>query len=288
MSNYVYDPKLYSPNALGEGQITVNGQQQQQQLSSLFLYQLKGKPAFAYCDIHLQPQQRIVTDANKMVWMDEKIAEPTTECWNGCCTSFYRTCGGEPCCLNTFTNTDSSSRKISVGFNDPGDLLVFGCTPGQGWIVNRNAFLAGTDNLTITSRCMGCCAGPISGEGMFVTRVHISEDAQAQGKNTGLFVAGSYGALIRHDVPPGKVLYVSRGLFFAAHEDTKFRLGLAGGLKNFCCTGGGGLVMVFHGPCTIYTQSRDPHKWNPYKRRRHRQRRRQNGVNNGGGGPGAP
>jgi len=71
--------------------------------------------------------------------------------------------------------------------------------------------------------------------------------------------------------------------FFAAHEDTKFRLGLAGGLKNFCCTGGGGLVMVFTGPCTIYTQSRDPDKWNPYKRSKPQQHKKKHK-----GGVGAP
>jgi len=285
MRNYVYDASQYTPNKLGEGQVNITGQLQQQQLASLFLYQLKGKPAFAYCDIHLQPKQRIVTDGNKMIWMDEKVEEPTTECWNGPCTSLYRTCGGEPCCYNTFTNSDGqNNRKISIGFNDPGDLLVFGCAPGSGWILNRNAFLAGTDNLTVTSRCMGCCAGPIAGEGMFVTRVHISEEAQEKGQNTGLFVAGSYGALVRHDVPAGKVLYVTRGLFFAAHEETKFRLAIAGGCKNFCCTGAG-IVMQFHGPCTIYTQSRDPDKWNPYKRM---QKKNKQDKNNGGGAPGAP
>lgn len=271
MSTYVYDPSAYVPNQVGEGQVVGNNGQN---LSNLFLYQLKGKPAFGYCDIHLQPKQRLVSDANKMIWMDEKIDEPTTECWNGCFTACYRKCGGEPCCLNTYTNNTDVNRKISIGFNDPGDLLTFGVSQGNGWILNRNAFLAGTDNLKITSRCMGCCAGPIAGEGMFVTRVAIDEEAVQANKGQGVFVAGSFGALVRHDVPAGKVLYVSRGLFFAAHEDTKFQVGLAGGLKNFCCTGGGGLVMIFYGPAVIYTQSRDPEKWNPYKREVKQQKKR--------------
>jgi uncharacterized protein (AIM24 family) len=274
MSTYQYDPNQYAPNQVGQGQIVAN--QGGQNLNNLMLYQLKGKPAFAYCDVYLQPKQRLVSDANKMIWMDSKIDEPTTECWNGCCTSLYRKCGGEPCCLNTYTNNDSQNRKISIGFNDPGDLLTFGVAPGNGWILNRNAFLAGTDNLTITSRCIGCCTGAIAGEGMFLTRVHISEEAQQSGNTNGVFVAGSFGALVRHDIPAGKVLYVSRGLFFAAHEDTRFQLGLAGGLKNICCTGGG-VVLIFYGPAVIYTQSRDPEKWNPYKRQVKEKRKKQGG-----------
>lgn len=262
MSTYVYDPNSYTPNQMGEGIVGNGGQQ----LANMFLYQLKGKPAFAYCDIHLTPKQRLITDANKMIWMDEKIDEPTTECWGGCCTSLYRKCGGEPCCLNTYTNNDGANRKISIGFNDPGDLLTFGVGPRNGWILNRNAFLAGTDNLTVTSRCIGCCSGALSGEGMFLTRVHLSEESEQQGNTQGVFVAGGFGAIVRHDIPAGKVLYVTRGLFFAAHEDTRFQIGLAGGVKNFCCTNGGGLVMIFYGPSVIYTQSRDSEKWNPYKR----------------------
>jgi len=69
--------------------------------------------------------------------------------------------------------------------------------------------------------------------------------------------------------------------FFAAHEETKFRLGLAGGCKNLCCTGAG-IVLVFNGPCTVYTQSRDPEKWNPYKNLAKQQKKQKK---HGHGGP---
>ena len=42
-------------------------------------------------------------------------------------------------------------------------------------------------------------------------------------------------------MPSGKTLYVDNGLFFAAHEKTKFKIGVVGGVKTFIA---GGMVMV--------------------------------------------
>ena len=69
---------------------------------------------------------------------------------------------------------------------------------------------------------------------------------------------------------------MSTGLFFAAHEDTKLTIGLAGGLKNLCCSGSA-LVMKFYGPSVVYTQSRDPDKWNPAKARPPQRRQKAGG-----------
>ncbi len=105
-------------------------------------------------------------------------------------------------------------------------------------------------------------------------------------KCIGVVLAGGYGMIERHDVPEGQTMLISRGLFFAAREDANFQVGLVGGLKNLCCTGGG-IVYKFHGqpflffavllflhnvqrtlnntfqihstgPCVVYTQSKNP------------------------------
>lgn len=232
-----------------------------EQPTNVLVYSIKGKPASAYCDLFLKPQQKIVTDGNMMLWMDREIDDPDTECYGGLQDTLLRNCAGEHCCFNIFENKDQQTqRKLAIGFNDPGDLLSFGVSKGNGWVLTRNAFLAGTDNLRVTGRCIGCCACLFSGEGPFLTRVTLKDEEQGPG----MFIAGSYGALVRHEIQLGQVLFVSRGLFFAAHETTKFRIGLAGGLKNLCCSGAA-IVMKFYGPATVYTQSRDPDTWNPYK-----------------------
>jgi uncharacterized protein (AIM24 family) len=257
MSTYVYNPQDYQ--AQSQAQVVV---QSSVNIASLLLYSIKGKPAFAYADIHVQKGQRIITDGNMMLFMDAALQNDVgTECWGGCCDALTRTWANERCCFNTFTNNTNENRRVTVGFVEPGDLLSFGVTQGNGWILTKDAFVAGTDNLQVKGKCIGCCACMFSGEGAFLTNVRLKE-----GEEAGCFVAGSYGALVRHDIPGGQVLYVTKGLFFAAHETTQFRMGLAGDLKNLCCSKGA-ICMKFYGPAVVYTQSRDPLKWNPYKNR---------------------
>jgi len=80
----------------------------------------------------------------------------------------------------------------------------------------------------------------------------------------GMFFAGNYGSLERHDIPEGKTFFVDTGLFFAAHENTDIRVGKVGTVKAFCC-GGEGLVMKFKGPCVLFTKSRDPAVFNRWQ-----------------------
>jgi uncharacterized protein (AIM24 family) len=126
---------------------------------------------------------------------------------------------------------------------------------------NRSAFaprsfICGTSNLNVSARFAGCCACLFSDEGPFLTKVTCENNAP------GIFYAGGFGAIKRHDLHAGQVLFVDNGMFFAAEQKTKIEIGMVGGVKATCCSGEG-LVMKFYGPCTIFTQSRDPSLFDP-------------------------
>jgi len=210
-------------------------------------YNVKGRPAFSFVDVLLKPGQQVTGDAGSMLWMDGEVPM-NTDCHNGCGTALYRTCGGESCCMNTFTGPG----KVSFGFHLPGDMLPFAVTPGNGWIICRSSYVVGSQNLIVSSRFAGCSAMCFGGEGAFMTKVTV-----ADGK--GMFFAGNYGSLERHEIPAGRSLFVDHGLFFAAHESTRIQIGIVGNVVGFCC-GGVGFVMQFYGPCVIYTKSRDTSK----------------------------
>ena len=147
MSTYTYNPGESEGKEVGTEQAEGNASGD---INNVLLYQIKGKPAFAYVDLHLKPEQRVVTDANHMLWMDRRIDSPTTElCWGGCMNTCTRTMAKESCCLNTYTNNSGEKAKLAVGFNDPGDILSFGVAPGSGWILSQGSFIAGTDNLDV-------------------------------------------------------------------------------------------------------------------------------------------
>jgi len=206
---------------------------------------VSGRPMFASVDIDLENGQGVVADAGSLLWMDGAL-QIETEIFGGCLQGCARECAGETCCMNIYRGQG----KLGLGYHVPGDLMSFGVTPGGGWILSRKAFLCGTTNLHISARFIGLCACLFAGEGPFMTHVYAKE-------GNGMFFGGGYGSIVRHDIPMGQTFFVDHGLFFAAHESTKIRVQIAGGLKTFCCTGEG-FVMKFIGPCVIFTQSRDP------------------------------
>jgi uncharacterized protein (AIM24 family) len=221
-----------------------------------FMYLIKGRPAFAYADIFVKGGQRVIADSAGLLWMDGAL-EVETGMVGGVCASYLRQCSGEPCCMNTYVGTGAGdeTQKVSVGFDLPGDLMSFAVTPKNGWVLTKQSFVAGTDNLIVSTRFSSCGVWCCGDEGAFLTKVTVRDNEM------GVVLAGGYGMIERHDVPPGETLLVSRGLFFAAREDTAFEIGLigqeCGGLQNYCCTGGG-IVLKFHGPSVVYTQSRSP------------------------------
>ncbi len=157
-----------------------------------FVYQIKGRPAFAVClfwveravrcttqkneqfgDIWLQNGARMIADPTGLLWMDGDVTVETGM-RGGCCASYMRQCSGEPCCLNTYIGT-GDNQKVTVGFELPGDLMAFGVTNGNGWCFSFDGFVAGTDNLIISSRFSGCCACICADEAPFLTTAKVKE-----------------------------------------------------------------------------------------------------------------
>jgi uncharacterized protein (TIGR00266 family) len=208
-------------------------------------YHIKGRPAFAYVDMDIPAGQNVVADGGAMLWMESSV-QMNTWCYGGCCASYWRQCSGESGCQNKF----SGPGKVGFGFDLPGDILPFAVAPGQGWILTSAGFVCGTENVHVTTQWSGCGACLFGGEGPFFTRVSCAD-------GTGVFFAGGYGSIERHEIPAGKQFFVDTSLFFAAHESTAIDVGTPGGCMSFLCSGEG-FIMKFNGPCVLYTQSRDP------------------------------
>lgn len=217
---------------------------------------VSGRPMFGSVDIWLQPGQSVMGDRGTLLWMDGAVGMDT-ELYGSCFDGIARECAGESCCMNRYKG--ETGGLVGFGFPLPGDLIPFACQPnGPGWVLSRGSFVAGTDNLKVNARFAGCFAMCFAGEGPFLTRVRCSKEATSPG----MFYAGGFGAITRHDLMPGQQLLVDNGLFFAAHDKQSIDITIMGGVKSFCFSGEG-FVMRFMGPCTIFTQNRDPKLFQP-------------------------
>lgn len=208
---------------------------------------IRGRPSFAVATVFLEDGESITSDGGSMMWMDSKVSV-RTHLFGTFSSACGRCCAGESCCFNTYTGPG----RVTFGFNLPGQILPFVVTPETGWIFTPGAFIAGSPSIRVGGKFPGLCACLFSGEsdgGLMMTRVTSEEPA--------LIFAGGFGDIIRHDLAEGQTLFVDNGLFFAARDTTKLKIQILGGAKT-CCFGGEGFVMQFHGPNTIYTQSRNP------------------------------
>jgi len=216
---------------------------------------VSGRPMFANVDIDLLGGQKIVADGKTLLWMDGEM-KMDTNCHGGMCDAIWRKCAGESCCMNHY---DSGS-KIGLGFTMPGDMMSFGVTPGNGWILSHGAFVAGSSHLKVSGKCAGIC-GVAAGQGAVLVHVHCDDS-----KRNGMFFAGGFGSIVRHEIGRGQCLMVEHGMFFAAHELTQLRVGLISGTCCAKCCSGEGFVMKFWGPAVVFTQSRNPSIFHPPKR----------------------
>jgi len=189
-----------------------------------------------------------------MIWMDGHVAvDSKCTCWSGC----WRQCAGESCCQNEFTGP-AGGGAVTFALDIAGNVLTLGVTPGVGggWVVAAGGYVCGTPNLDVSARWAGCAAYCCGDVAPWLVKATVRE-----GNNeNGMFWAGGYGALTRHDVGPGKILFLDNGLFFAANEGVNISLGLPGSCIS-CCYGGEGVVMKFTGPCIVYSQNRSPAIW---------------------------
>jgi uncharacterized protein (TIGR00266 family) len=228
-----------------EGVMTLRGLQLDGDGGLNYEYVINGRPGFATISFNLKPDQVIMAESGSLMWCDESC-RVHTHMSGGCCDAYWRGCSGEPCCMNDYIGPG----RATFGFIEPGDALPFAVTPGDGWILTKKAFVCATPGVEISSRFAGCMTTICTDEGPFFSKITTKESLS-------IFWAGSYGEIVKHEIPDGKSLIVDGGLFFAAHQDTDVHISFLGDPCTACCSGEG-IIMKFNGPATVYCQSRDP------------------------------
>ena len=213
--------------------------------NELLDFEIQGGQMFSTVTIDIKANQQVKAEAGSMAFMDGKI-EMNTSTGGGVWKGLKRSFSGESFWLNTFTGPG----KLTLANSLPGDTETFRVEPNEGWILTRDAYLGGTLNIEISSK-WGGFKTLFSGEGALLTHVKTSD-------GDGLFFAGGYGAIKRHEIAEGEEFTVDNGLFFACPEGTNFKMSKMGGWKSFFL-GGEGVVLRFFGPAIVYTQSRSLH-----------------------------
>jgi uncharacterized protein (TIGR00266 family) len=213
--------------------------------NELLDYEILGGEMFSTVTIDLKANEQVLAEAGSMAYMDGKV-DMNTSTGGGVWKGLKRSFSGESFWQNTFTGPG----KVTLANSLPGDSEAFKINPNEGWILTRDAYLGGTTNIEVSSK-WGGFKTMFTSEGALLT--HVKSTA-----GDGLFFAGCYGAIKKHEIAEGEEFTVDNGLFFATPEKTNFKMSKMGGWKSFFL-GGEGIILRFFGPCIVYTQSRSLH-----------------------------
>lgn len=207
----------------------------------MYDYKIQGINGFAEVAITLKAEEKLKAEAGAMSYMDGSVTLETKS--GSVMQGLKRKLSGE----SFFQNIYQGPGKIVLAPTLPGDIIDFEVNAGQGWLLQKDAYISGDPAVEVSGK-WGGFKSVFAGEGGILTHVSIPE-----GKGT-IFLGG-YGSIEKNEIKAGEEFVVDTGIFFATEDTTHYKLSKVGGLKSFAF-GGEGVVLRFTGPCTVYTQSR--------------------------------
>ncbi len=130
----------------------------------------------------------------------------------------------------------------------PGDIFVLELDGVNEYLVQKDGFLAGAQDVRIESQMQSLSRGLLGGEGFFILRIG----------GTGQLILNSFGAIHKVELKPDEEYIVDNSHLVAWTATTTYSIekAAAGWIASF--TSGEGFVCRFRGPGIVYIQSRNP------------------------------
>jgi uncharacterized protein (TIGR00266 family) len=130
----------------------------------------------------------------------------------------------------------------------PGDIVILEIDGVQEYMVQKDGFLAGSEDVKIESRMQNLTRGLLGGEGFFILKV----------SGRGTLIVNSFGAIHKIALKPDEEYIVDNSHLVAWTATTSYSIEKAAAGWIASLTSGEGLVCRFRGPGLVYIQSRNP------------------------------
>jgi uncharacterized protein (TIGR00266 family) len=152
--------------------------------------------------------------------------------------------GGQSFWVNDYTAAQGPGEAAFVAA-PIGDIEMLEIKPEQGYIIQKAAYIASTENVDLDVKWEGFTKG-LFGQGLFMIKVT---------GNGNLFI-NTFGAIDKHTLQPGQTTIVDNFHLVAFSDTCNYRVTKFGGLKE-TILGGEGLVTQITGPGDIYIQTKN-------------------------------
>ncbi len=208
-------------------------------------YEIKYEPSYAMLVVDLEAGEKITGEAGAMTYMTPSIDVVTHRRERSILgTIGVSILGGQSLFVNDYV-AKGDRGQVGLAAAPVGDIQVLQVEPGHGFIVQKAAYLASTDDVELDVKWEGFTKG-LFGQGLFMIRVYGQGD---------LFV-NTFGAIDRHELQPGEEMVVDNFHLVAFSDSCDYKVTRFGGWKETILSGEG-FVTRIQGPGTVYIQTKN-------------------------------
>jgi uncharacterized protein (TIGR00266 family) len=208
-------------------------------------YEIKYKPSYSMLVVTLDQGESITGEAGAMTYMDPTIEPHTRKREKSLLGSLGLTIiGRQSFWVNDYTATDGAG-EVGLVAAPVGDIEMLEVKPNQGYIIQKSAYIASTQNVDLDIKWEGFTKG-LFGQGLFMIKV----------SGNGMLFINTFGAIDKHTLKPDQIMIVDNFHLVGFSDTCRYKVTKFGGLKE-TILGGEGLVTQITGPGDIYIQTKN-------------------------------
>ena len=206
-------------------------------------YTIEGAPLpVVICN--LEGGETMLTEKGAMSWMSPNMKMETTT-GGGIGKMFGRAFSGESMFINRYT-AQGGTGLIAFASSFPGSIKAFEIGPGQEYIFQKKAFLAGEPGVNISVHFhKKVASGLFGGEGFILQKV----------SGNGIVFAEFDGHVVEYELQPGQQIVIDSGYLAAMSVTCQMDIQTVPGLKNIVFGGEELFNTVITGPGHVWLQT---------------------------------
>ncbi|MFC1802854.1 TIGR00266 family protein [Thermoproteota archaeon] len=208
-------------------------------------YEIKYDPSYSMLVLDLEDGERITGEAGSLTYMTPNIIVKTRTREKSILGTLKTSIlGGQSLFVTDFTSMGGPG-QIALVAAPIGDIEKLEVSPNQGWIIERAAYLASSNQVDLDIRWEGFSRG-LFGQGLFMVKTSGLGD---------LFI-NTFGAIDEHKLGPGEQLVVDNYHLVAFSDTCEYEVRKFGNWKETILSGEG-LVTYIEGPGMVYIQTKN-------------------------------
>ena len=208
-------------------------------------YEIKYKPSYSMLVVKLEHGETITAESGAMTYMDPNIEVHTRRREKSILGSIgLKLLGRQSFWVNDYKAEQNKGEAAFVSA-PVGDIETLKIKPDKGYIIQKTAYIASTQNVELDVQWQGFTKG-IFGQGLFMIKV----------TGDGTLFINTFGAIDKHTLKPSETLIVDNFHLVAFSDSCDYKVKKFGGLKE-TILGGEGLVTEITGPGDVLIQTKN-------------------------------